>query len=98
MIIFIWLGRVRGRKGKRNNAWKKKKKTTTTKRIEFGEGDGSPWRDTSPERRRRELRTRRCVETGVERRERRRSGGEPLATLIKIPAVEFYLRRARYWS
>lgn len=25
-------------------------------------------------------------------------GGEPLATLIKIPAVEFYLRRARYWS
>lgn len=26
------------------------------------------------------------------------TGGEPLATLIKIPAVEFYLRRARYWS
>lgn len=24
--------------------------------------------------------------------------GEPLATLIKIPAVEFYLPRVRYWS
>lgn len=26
------------------------------------------------------------------------AAGEPLPTLIKIPAVEFYLRRARYWS
>lgn len=25
MIIFIWLGRVRGRKGKRKNTWKKEK-------------------------------------------------------------------------
>lgn len=31
-------------------------------------------------------------------RDTRKRGGEPLATLIKIPAVEFYLRRARYWS
>jgi len=42
--------------------------------------------------------------SAVQRRRGRRSGkdeatgGEPLATLIKIPAVEFYLRRARYWS